>query len=447
MNNRKIFVFFIIFLTILFTDNYFHIDENILKWVLLVDLILIVCGTFFILYKFYSCKKDDTKNFFDVLFLTVFFVLIFVPCICLDKNEYLFFEKRFLSKLPHIYSRETGINYEYGMDLESFIKDRFFLRSNCIYIYYKFLFNLNDIIFANYEVYNKKTNRFFQEFRPSKFRINKYFEPKIIENFNLLNKFCKNNDIELYILLVPDRTEMKENFEPYNLDKINSETRTIIYDIQSKSDADIIYPLKEIEQEALINPVYFKTDLHWTDSGAYVGYKVLIKEIKKKFPQIKIVEKEDYNLEKSKLVRSGWWQTYHNGLSLEEMFPFYKDRAKEILDTEYLYFEHKNKELLETTVIDESNNKYKEFYYPYGADLKVVLLGTSMNENLTSFIPYTFKNVKYFRINDIKDQKESEDFKIMKLYSKRILDYKPDIVIFSIYTGNLFHIDKMFDFN
>ena len=116
-----------------------------------------------------------------------------------------------------------------------------------------------------------------------------------------------------------------------------------------------------------------------------------------------------------------------------------------ILDTYYLNFQNKNKNILQQEIYDIPFKKQKIFYYPKGADLRVVEIGTSANESLVEFIPYTFKNVKYIRINEVQQVVEEEEFKIIKNQGKEILDFKPDIMIFCLLSGNFQQIQELFN--
>lgn len=53
--------------------------------------------------------------------------------------------------------------------------------------------------------------------------------------------------------------------------------------IKETLNFEIIYPLDELKEADKSDYVYFKTDHHWTDWGAYIGYQALLKQLKKTF--------------------------------------------------------------------------------------------------------------------------------------------------------------------
>ena len=70
-------------------------------------------------------------------------------------------------------------------------------------------------------------------------------------------------------------------------------------------------------------------------------------------------------------------------------------------------------------------------------------MGTSMQENLNGFLPYSFKNLKYYRLNSGKLSKK-EQYKVIKYYKKDILDYNPQILILCLTMDNLDSINSSF---
>ena len=64
-------------------------------------------------------------------------------------------------------------------------------------------------------------------------------------------------------------------------------------------------------------------------------------------------------------------------------------------------------------------------------------IGTSMNESLLQFTPYSFKNLKYIRLINVKEMSGEENFKLSKYYQSEILQYKPDIIVLCLTPLNL----------
>lgn len=256
------------------------------------------------------------------------------------------------------------------------------------------------------------------------------FKNEIIDNLNLFDEFCKENNIKFYLIIVPSQIEVYYNKYPYLLSSLKIEKRNqVVYDIISKLKFPAIYVYDILKIASKKQMVYYKTDFHWTDDGAFIGYKALMELIKKDFKNVKILTNSDFDIKYSNKVRSDWDREFNNGEVMMYQFHDYEKESDKILDTQYRYYEHKDKKNLNAIVIDESRRKEKVFSYNSTNNLKLLQIGTSMNESLLEFVPYSFKNIKYIRIQNIKNQPSSEDYKFIKLYKNEILEYKPDIIV------------------
>ena len=76
----------------------------------------------------------------------------------------------------------------------------------------------------------------------------------------------------------------------------------------------------------------------------------------------------------------------------------------------------------------------KEFRYPEGKR-RVMLIGSSQNENFLQYLPYSASQTKYIRVNT--GWERDAAYKILKVYKKEILSFKPEILILSIPTESL----------
>lgn len=168
-------------------------------------------------------------------------------------------------------------------------------------------------------------------------------------------------------------------------------------------------------------------------------------EIQKDFPDIKIAKETEFKIKKSKKIRSDFDRKFDVGDTILYIAPFLKHFSKIILDTNYKYYTHKNEKSLYLNITDITQKREKEYFYPLGSNYKLLQIGTSMNENLLQFTPYSFKNTKYIRLNFVKNKPEKDEFKIMKYYKQNILDYKPNIMIFCITPANLNKLKDIFE--
>lgn len=388
-------------------------------------------------------KKFQT-SLIDIIFLIICALLFLIPVSNINKDDFSVIENRRLGEWKPLFNKENkSLNYNFGRDFENWISDRFAFRIPLISAYKTFQYKITLHYLNVPRAYlDKKTNWEFDNWDLLYGNLTPEELHEIQQGVNKFYKFCNDNNIKLYVLIVPSKANIyiEKTFLRYKL-YTNNHLDALKPDFPVK----IIYPYDEIKNASKTDYVYFKTDHHWTDYGAYIGYKALIKEIKKDFPQVKDVKPEDFNVTQSNLVRSNWERTYTIGETSKELFVLNNKTAQKIMDTKYNYFTHKNAGKMKIKGVDTAELLEKQFEYPDGADLKLFLLGTSMNENLTEILPYSFKHTKYQRLNGVKNVVEGDEFKVLKRFKQPILDYKPDILVFCITYNNVHLLNTIAD--
>ena len=392
-------------------------------------------------------KKIKNKSRIDIVFLFVFFFLLFLPMSRIDNSIKSKTENRYLETYKPLFNQNGSINYNFGNDFENFFNDRFFLRSFLISNYhfiralfaYKY-YETNNVIYL-------KENNFIVSKRYTSFNngFNKEDIPKTLENLERFQEFCNKNNIKLYILAVPYNVHIfQDEIKPFdNPEKLNILNNNI-KELQLKSKTKIIYPFDELKHASNNEMTFFKTDHHWTDYGAYIGYLELMKEIKKDYPFINILKEDDFNYNYSKKIRKDFKRKFTSGNQLSQEGAFLLPLKKKILNQDYKYFEYKNKNLIAEKIIDNDFEKSKKSYFQNGANLKILLMGNSTSHNLLPFLQSSFKNTKFYILNEVQNRKDKEQYKVMKYYKKDILSYKPDIIVFCISNSLLNKINDFF---
>jgi len=424
----------------------------------IVIIILFVLLLLFVLPKFVQKYKDSNFNVkTDFILIILLFIIMFIPMAHISKARLTPIEKRSLAKYrPLIVLKKdkkikykkgkipkynVKINLKYGKDFDKWFNDRFFQRQNLIYLHNIIYFNLTDR--TNKGFIDKKSlfvyeRSDFLHTRPSKMK-------KSFEALEKFNEFCKNNNIKLYVIIAPKKADIYRLSNSYIDDsKDHKNFIKFLEQWNKKNTIKLIYPYSELLDGKKKNFVYFKTDTHWTDDGAYIGYKALMNILIKDFPNVSVLKNEDFNYKFNDKVRSEYDRDFEWGGSMNHVgvpeFMF-----KRFHDVKYRYYTHKNKDKLIEVHFYDKSVKNKLYKYPYGANYKVILLGTSFSENLTEFLPYTFKEVFRIRNNNVRGKGSKDDFKIMKYYKGVIKKYKPDILIFCVSYGNIKQLKYMFD--
>ena len=331
-------------------------------------------------------------------------------------------ENRMLTKFPSLYVNRQ-INKAYGTDFEKWFNDRFFGRSLLLDIFHSVIYHTNSIYQNNKAIYIKENGWMFNLPLLAK-NYNKTQLSEIKNNLHKFSEFLKQNNIKLYLLITPKKesiySDLLESYGyNYNADNIIQRKYHSLFD-----GYNVTYPYKELKSASKKDYVFFKQSHHWTDWGAYIGYQALMKNIVKDFHDIPIISLENFKTYNNLLIRDEWDRTFHNGHTINLLgLSKYQD---EILKTHYIYYTPLSDKLPEISI-----SKYTKFFSNSEGKYRLFLIGNSQNENLLNFLPYSFNEINYLRLN--KGQlPSSEQFKFMKHYKNLLLDFSPDIVVICI---------------
>ena len=381
-------------------------------------------------------NRDKSIKVINIIFTIIFCILLIIPVSKIDMSVRSSKENRYLSKFPS----KISLDIVWGKEFNNWISDRFNMRGQLLKLNTLYSCVPNIYYCINKKiVIDKRNNVVFNNgiLKKDNYPFITIYDFKTIEGIKYFNDWCKQRNIKLYILLAPPR----EDFIKYNVPaKFNrhiiDKTGMIIKNVKTVSDTKIIYPYNEMMDMNNETPVYFKTDHHWTQTGAYVGYVELIKAIQKDFPDVKIADRSKFNIVSNKNVRSVFNSRYNSGSLIRNSYlpDFY---VKQLLDTDYLYYEPKESLKVFTyekvsTAYDKSDMTYDAIFKNdnIGAsDRKVMLIGNSFLGNLLIFLPYSFK-----RLFSLADNNRSLKF---DTYAPIIETYKPDIIIINLHTVQL----------
>ena len=398
-------------------------------------LIIISALAFLLMYKFVQYlskfKIEKQHSRIDIVMLAVFFALLFVPMSHISDAEKSEQENRMLAKKPQLTIDGGGYN-NYGVQFDTWYNDHFFGRDWMMWLYNKIL-RVNNVLDGKILYYDKNSRWFFHKASYNVYATTEQKE-NLLSALEDINEFARNNGIKFYLFIVPNKTDVYSAKHPLYTKNLNKLHGDYIHYLENKADFPVIYPLNELKQASKTDYVFFKRGHHWTEWGAYTGYLSIIKTLSKDFDNIKILSDSDYKIFYDDKMRDDWKRDFKN----QNKVPFLNIKLNEedLKNETYKYYNPIKK--IEMKVIDESQHRIKEFKNTnVNNGLKVILTGTSNNENLLQFLPYSFKELRYLRFNTVKGVKAEDEYKLLKRYKQYIIDYKPDILIVSIVADNI----------
>ncbi|MCD7730914.1 MAG: hypothetical protein LUI05_05400 [Oscillospiraceae bacterium] len=202
-------------------------------------------------------------NISSVIICIAFFaVLIVLPVvtIALPKKSFSDIENKSLQSMPS-FSVKTLFNRTFTDDIESYISDHFVGRTSWIKIKSGF-----EAILGKKE----QNGIYILEDRLIE-KIDELDYDEIDKSIAAIDTFAKDNDVPVYMMLVPTSAEFYKNQLPDYMP--NLDQRQFIEYVYDKLDDSI--SLIDVYPEMAANAgeyIYYRTDHHWTSLGAYIAY-------------------------------------------------------------------------------------------------------------------------------------------------------------------------------
>lgn len=414
-----------------------HIDYLIL--------IIIFILTFLLVYKQFNyiadLNKIDKKSKTDIFFLITFFIILFIPMIHLNEKNYSDIELRPLGKFPNLMISKYYINENFGKEFNEAFNDRFFTREPLVV----FFSNLKYYLHTKYSdvhlgyVYKDSDWMFINK---SKNLLNDSLTPfteeqlnKITSNIKKLIDWGKENNIKVYIAVVPSKEYIYQEEDVYHANYKQENAEKLVEKIKKELNYDIIYPINELKKLKKEDYVYFKIDHHLTDTGAYEFYKIIMHRIQKDFPDIEITPISKFNVSYNKKVRHSAARNFDMGGGARSLI----HDKKNLLNYNYKYYDYKDLDKL--TIIEK---------WPMGIHInpdgkyKIFVIGNSMIENLIFFLNTSFRKIKKYRFNSGLNTPKRKTRMDMNAYAPLIKEYNPQILLIVTATGYIFEMEDMY---
>ena len=404
--------------------------------------VLVIClfFSFFVACKSvnYLAKFKITElcSRIDIVFLACFFVMLFIPMSRISDAEKSEQENRMLAKFPTAQRVKTASDF--SKQFEAWFNDRFLGRKFLVDIHDKVLFYLNKY-YATHKAFMGKDGWMFNNYSQiQKRKISQKELKQYQASIKSFLQFCGAHDIKCYIEIVPRKVEFAKDKVHliYRSDEQDID-RTIKQYISDTLNFEIVFPYDELQKANQESAVFYKTDHHWTEWGAYNAYLALIEKIKKDFSFVSAVSEDSYEIRYSDKVRAEYHRDFWMGSVCKDLN--LSNNSCPLYD-KYKYYTPKNEKDLEIKWI--KGELSKDFYYKKSEnDYKAMIISDSFSENFVSFLPYSFSELRKRRFNNLKEGQKLS----LSRWKKEIKDFKPDILIILIESEAIHKLKELKD--
>lgn len=386
--------------------------------------------------------QDDKLKFIRFGFLIVWLLVLFAPMVShffgfFDSDYIIMTERRKPAKKPRLPGKFSAIG-QYFTDMESYLNDHFGFRS--------WLVTANNILKLKFGVsgsklvlMGKKNWMYYTRLDA----INQYrginrFSTREIKNFLKIFKnretYLKRSGIPFIIFAAPIKPSIYPEFLPLWAKKVAPSRMDQLINENRDYGLEVIDPRPELTDLSVTDKsLYFQTDMHWNYKGAFIGYRILMKEIKKHFHRVKVLKESDIiftnkkrkGLGLAKLMNIVAFTKEDNFYSIKFSFPSNIKNIREIKNNKYVKANQSDIQV------------YPYYVYVVKTRLKntprVLMVRDSYSNAMVPFLNQTFREIIYVHHEN------------MKFDYSLIEKFKPDLVVYQFLERHL--VNQPIDIN
>ena len=227
--------------------------------------------------------------------------------------------------------------------------------------------------------------------------------------------------IKYYLAVAPNAQTLYPEFLPPNILMAKDSSRLDI--IKEKLVKSIGFEIIDLRKPLLDHkndypyPLYYKTNTHWNAEGAFIGYREIMKKIKKDFPDIPVVERNSFSAKENGYILADM----PNMIGLGEEF---KENKISLINKDQPAFIQKSVDYPIPSYYTSNPLDYYIQFKSNKSKYKVLVFRDSFGEFIKEFFPYSFSQSTFIWQRAIQRaivEKEKPDV-VLQLTVERHLD-------------------------
>ena len=256
-----------------------------------------------------NVSRNEPSAFFTWISISLFFIVLGLPLVQMILSvvpEMATHENRTLAQMPHI--QKMGDLRNYNKNFEIYFNDHYGFRS--------YLVRLNS--FLHLTTFNTSPTRrviigeqgwlWYDDPRDG-VNLKDFYggtnfnaeELKRIKD-NILHMHKELQKIKIHFLLVvaPNKHTIYPEYLPANIQQLRGRITRLdqVTQVLNNSGVDFIDLRSKLltEKERTTYPLYYRTDTHWNNIGAFFGYEQIITRLRSTYPGIKQLSRDDFSI-------------------------------------------------------------------------------------------------------------------------------------------------------
>ncbi len=118
------------------------------------------------------------------------------------------------------------------------------------------------------------------------------------EAYETRYRYLESQGIKYFLVLVPNKESVYPEYFPQGVRKVNSQSRydQFVQHMRENSKVAVVDLKPALLANKSLGQLYRKSDGHWNNLGAFVGYEEIAKKLKDYFPKIKPLTMDHYKV-------------------------------------------------------------------------------------------------------------------------------------------------------
>lgn len=244
-----------------------------------------------------------------IVFIIAFLGMIAVPLLTtnLQEGKISDAENRTLASFPSVYNDDGTRNKAFNTGFETWLNDNIGMRSQMVvnnakiqYYMFNVLSNNSDMCLGPDGELNYATPEIFKSYQHLDLKTEETLD-SLAESYQYAKEYLDKKGIQFYYFQCWDKQSIYPEYFPKTVIQYGdvSKTDQIVETLFTRTDINVISPKEELIAGKKDYDTYSKwgDPTHWTQRGAFIGYRKLMDAINKNNGNIyKVLQEKDYNI-------------------------------------------------------------------------------------------------------------------------------------------------------
>ncbi len=239
-------------------------------------------------------EYNSSPSFFriwNLIFIICFFILLSIPAFTKlpPPSDFAAQPGKFLTSRPllQVYWSLLRLPGEY----QNYFATHFFLRDRGVTWTNEILARMGNIVFHDVLVGDQGWLYLTDENNLSYYQCNRPFTQEelaiLVNKVELMREISLRKGANFLLLISPNKESIYPEFLPADI-RVSGNTCRMDQAFQALRTAgmDVIDLREPLLDAKPTSQLFFRTDTHWNDTGAFLAYNVVISDLKKHFPSL-----------------------------------------------------------------------------------------------------------------------------------------------------------------